>query len=255
MPRVSILMPCPPGRSWRFFATASKSLRAQSESDWELLRAAPSSPPSQDPRDRVIDVAATETLGAGLADLLPHARAPWVAWMFPEDALAPTAMAQTLEMAQSRVPTPGLVYTDHRLVDERGVLFGSGPPHDDDPLTPLTRPVMGPWQVFHAQTLRDLGGFRPEAGDAADWDAALRVAERAPAVRLPQALIALRQLDQPPDQARALARIDAATRVITEALARRGLTDRWAIDVEVMGRFSILPRPSGRQNRTSAPSE
>src|SRR4051794_11429091 len=167
------------------------SVRGQSFADWELcLCAGPDCAPEL--RAAIEEAAAADSrirlgqyesggVGAAVAAALEMARGTFVALIGEADRIDREALA-LVEKAIEGSPEADFAYTDEDEIDPRGRLSS---PFLKPGWSPDRLPVemyTGRLAVFRRTLLEALGGPAVDLGEAAEWDIALRVTERARAV-------------------------------------------------------------------------
>jgi O-antigen biosynthesis protein len=98
------------------------------------------------------------------------------------DRLAPSAAA-ALRSALDREPEAGLVYSDEDVLNHAAERCNPIFKPDWSPETFRAVDYLGNLTAFRLSLVREVGGFRPEFGEAAVYDLALRVVEKAVSVR------------------------------------------------------------------------
>ena len=130
--------------------------------------------------------------GAGRArnDALALARGRWVAFLDDDDLMAPGRLSTHLD----HVGQAGFSFCGQLLVDPARRVTGALPAPRAEGLAGRLRAgslIGGPSAVVARTALvREAGGFREDLFALGDWDLWLRLAVRAPAVALPELLVA-----------------------------------------------------------------
>jgi O-antigen biosynthesis protein len=106
----------------------------------------------------------------------------YVAVLRPGDQLAPAAVA-ALRLALEKEPQIGMIYSDEDAIDEAGRRCDPIFKPDWSPETLRATYYLGNLTAFHLPIVREVGGFRPEFGEAAVYDLALRVLEKTASIR------------------------------------------------------------------------
>lgn len=186
-PLVSILMPTYNSRlDW--LQGAVDSVRAQAYPHWELCIADDASTDpavrellqrlaAQDPRVRVVYRERNGHISAASNSALELCTGEWIALMDHDDVLAEDALFHVVAAINAR-PDARLLYSDEDKVDEAGQRFDHHFKPDWDPHLFRSYNLVCHLAVFHAQLVRDAGGFAPGMEGAQDYDLALRCIER-----------------------------------------------------------------------------
>lgn len=236
-----------------YLPNAIESILAQTHTDFELLLwddgstddsvAIATHYAQQDKRLRV--VAATHqgtapTLKAAIA----QTTAPYVGWVDSDDLLAPTALAETIAILKAH-PHVGLVYTDYEVIDAQGTNRGKGSrcqiPYSKERL-------LVDFMLFHFRLMRrtayeQVGGIDPAFVRAQDYDLCLKLAEVTDIYHLQQPLYYYRAHAQSVSQQQRVEQILWSKQAIENAMQRRGMADDYALDVEIVGRYTVRRRP------------
>ncbi len=174
-----------------------------------------------DPADGAVEL--VEVVDAGRMDAfaagLDRSRGTWVAFVDAGDELAPGAFA-ILDAAVADDTTVDFVYSDEdRIFEDRYVDPWYKPAWSPDRLR--CDPYVGRLAFVRRALALDVGGVRPETGDAQEHDLHLRVGERARAVRHVDEVLIHRAIDVSFDEvSRQLPPETLA--VISEHVARTG---------------------------------
>jgi O-antigen biosynthesis protein len=158
-----------------------QSILAQTDPHWRLFLAAPEPFHTEDARIQTLAPTSPASSPAGWNAALESASEGFVAVLRPGDQLAPVAVA-ALRIALENDPRAGMIYSDEDALDEAG--------HRCDPLfkpdwsaeTFRAVDYVGNLTAFHLPLVREVGGFRSEFGEAAVYDLALRVSEKAASI-------------------------------------------------------------------------
>jgi GT2 family glycosyltransferase len=193
-PIISILIPVTAQTQASGLARALASVRDQAYSQWEIVVAAA---PPEDALVRTATatvfagmrpaciVRATTTTDATTAERLAAAcgaaSGDFVAVLDPGDAFAPDALYE-LAAVLNDDPALDLAYGDE---DVRPAGASSIVPFFKPHASPDTlrsRDVVGRGAIVRLQLVREIGGFRPEFGNAAEYDLMLRATELTQAI-------------------------------------------------------------------------
>ncbi|HEX6909860.1 MAG TPA: glycosyltransferase [Longimicrobium sp.] len=203
MPAVSAVIPT--YNRLPLLMEAVASVRAQTFADWELVVADDGSTDGSaeavealgDPRIRVLRLPHAGYAAAGRNAGLAAARGEWVAFLDSDDRWEPHKLAVQLHLA--RRAGVRWSYTDVRLVDEQGRTI----PLRAGRFRPLSGMILRellenrtaathPTLLVQRALLDEVGRFDASAGRD-DYDLVLRLAARAPALAVDQALTVVRE--------------------------------------------------------------
>lgn len=206
---------------------------------------------SLDERIRVI-AAPHQGIAPSLKAAIAHTTDPYLGWVDSDDRLAPTALEETIAIleAQSAI---GLVYTDHQIIDEQDNILGMGSrcqiPYSKERL-------LVDFMTFHFRLMRrsvyeQVGGINPFFASAEDYDLCLRLSEVTEFHHVAQPLYFYRRhssnvTNNQPHMMR------WATIAIEQAIVRRGLADRYQLDVDLVSYFKLVLR---RSDPTASPAQ
>lgn len=186
-PVVSILMPTYNSRlDW--LQGAVDSVRAQAWPHWELCIADDASTDpgvrellrrlsAEDERIRVVYRERNGHISEASNSALDLCRGEWIALMDHDDVLAEDALFHVVAAINAH-PQVRLLYSDEDKIDEAGQRFDHHFKPDWDPHLFRSYNLVCHLAVFHAQLVRDAGGFTPGLEGAQDYDLALRCIER-----------------------------------------------------------------------------
>lgn len=244
----------------RYLAPAIKSVLIQTRPDFELLIWDDGSTDrsveiarhfaQQDPRVRVV---AAEHQGQtrSLLAAISQTNSPYFGWVDSDDLLAPTALEETARVLDARSEV-GLVYTDYQVIDEHNKLMGYGQrcqiPYSKERL-------LVDFMIFHFRLLRrevydQLGGLNKNFERAQDYDLCLRISEVTEIEHLAKPLYYYRQHLESVSHQQRVEQILAAQNAINQALQRRGLSERYELDVEIVGRYRLLTKDKYKNTLT-----
>lgn len=190
---------------------------------------------------RVIIIAAPHR-GRVLALKAAHATASgkYVGWLDSDDRLAPTALHETSAVLANQSDV-GLVYTNYNVIDERDKVLGLGSrcriPYSQERL-------LVDFMTFHFRLMRRdafelAGGIDSSIQVAIDYDLCLRLSEVTQFAHIAKELYYYRTHQETISHRQRLEQILASQDAISRALIRRGLSERYQIDVEIVGQFSL----------------
>jgi glycosyltransferase involved in cell wall biosynthesis len=180
-----------------------------------------------------------------LRTALANARGQYIGWVDSDDLLAPDALAATVEILDTH-PNMGMVYTDHVIIDEasrfQGIGFRCHIPYSKDRM-------LIDFMTFHFRLMRRemydrVGGIDLDSyvKHVEDYDICLKLAEVTEIYHLQQPLYYYREHSQSISQSNLLKQIENAGNAINNALVRRGLADRYYLNILPTGQFQILER-------------
>jgi glycosyltransferase involved in cell wall biosynthesis len=200
-------------------------------------------------KDRRVRIAAYDHRGAvkSLKSALADTFGPYLCWVDSDDMLAPTALEETVAVLEGN-PTVGMVYTDYQVIDASDRVTGYGKrcriPYSKDRM-------LLDFMTFHFRLIRrsvfeQAGGIDESFLCAEDYDLCLRLAELTEVRRIPKPLYFYRIHSDSVSQRMRIDQIHCARDAVSHALERRGLSDRFEIDLQIRGRFSLRRRkPNG----------
>jgi glycosyltransferase involved in cell wall biosynthesis len=193
-----------------------------------------------DPRIRFISAPHTGREHALRATIKATDR-PYLGIIDSDDLLAPDALAATVAILDL-LPQVGMVYTDHWIVDKQGKVLGLGArcqiPYSKERL-------LIDFMTFHFRLLRreiyDLvGGIDLEFPQAQDYDICLKISEVTEIYHLPQPLYYYRVHPETISSSQRAKQTERAEVAVRNALVRRGLSDRYQLNVTDDNRFKIV---------------
>jgi glycosyltransferase involved in cell wall biosynthesis len=166
---------------------------------------------------------------------------PYIAWVDSDDWLAPNALAETVAILD-RNPTVGMVYTDHWIVDEQGQIQGLGArcqiPYSKERL--LIDFMTFEFRLIRREVYDRVGGIDLEFPQAQDYDICLKISEVTEIEHLPEPLYFYRVHPASISQGQQSKQTERAATAVRNALERRGLSDRYQLDVLEGDRFKIV---------------
>jgi glycosyltransferase involved in cell wall biosynthesis len=236
----------------RYLAPAIKSVLIQTRPDFEMLIWDDGSTDRSveiarhfaqiDPRVRLV-AAKHQGQTLSLLAAISETTCPYFGWVDSDDLLAPTALEETSAVLDVR-PEIGLVYTDYQVIDKDNQLLGYGQrchiPYSKERL-------LVDFMIFHFRLLRrevyeQVGGINKEFERAQDYDLCLRLSEVTDVEHLAKPLYYYRQHSLSVSQQARVEQILASQNAINQALQRRGLSDTYELDVEIVGRYCLRPK-------------
>ncbi|MDZ7959842.1 MAG: CHAT domain-containing protein [Aulosira sp. DedQUE10] len=194
----------------------------------------------QDGRVRVVE-APHQGITAARRDAIAQTKGKYIGWVDSDDSLAPTALQETVTIL-NRHPEIGFVYTDYLDIDENSKVIRYG----DRCRIPYSKErLLVDFMTFHFRLIRrsvyDLvDGFNGSPNYAEDYDLCLRLSEVAQVGHVQQPLYHYRHHTENITKTGKLELLLCSQQVIAQALQRRGLADKYQIDVELStGRFFL----------------
>jgi glycosyltransferase involved in cell wall biosynthesis len=233
----------------RYLAAAIDSILAQTYPHFELLIWDDGSSDTSveiartyvaaDQRVRVI-AASHQGRGIALFKAIAATTGKYFGWVDSDDLLAPSALAQTVAVLEG-FPYVGMVYTDHWVMDEQGKVKGLGK-RCHIPYSPER--LLIDFMTFHFRLLRRevyeaAGGINPELEYVEDYDLCLRLSEITQIERVRKPLYYYRVHPMSISTTRQLQQIERSQIAIDRALKRRGLSNRYELDVRVLAKYRL----------------
>jgi Glycosyltransferase like family 2 len=166
---------------------------------------------------------------------------PYLAWVDSDDLLAPDALAATVNILD-RHPKVGMVYTNHSIIDEQGRVLGIGARCK----TPYSKErLLIDFMTFHFRLMRReiyeaVGGIDLDFPQAQDYDICLKISEVTEIYHHPQSLYYYRSHSDTISQSQRSKQTERAATAVRNALKRRGLSDRYRLDISNGDRFKIV---------------
>ena len=251
-PAISVLI-CAYNRA-KFISAAIGSVLRQTRTDFELLVwddgstddtvAIARKAAGDDPRVRIMggpNVGFTKSCNLAAK----HLTAPYLGWVDSDDAILPTALADTSAVLDAK-PDVGMVYTDYLRMDESGAVTGPGSrtkiPYSKDRL-------LIDFMTFHFRLMRRkwfdaVGGVDESLNEAQDYDLCLKLSEVTTIEHLPKPLYLYRVHPQSISQASRLGQIMCSREAIARAIKRRGMDREYDVELELVGRFTLKRKAS-----------
>ncbi len=186
---------------------------------------------------------AVKSLKSALADTFGQ----YLCWVDSDDMLAPTALEETVAVLEGN-PTVGMVYTDYQVIDASDQVKSYGRrcriPYSKDRM-------LLDFMTFHFRLIRrsafeQAGGIDDEFRCAEDYDLCLRLSEITEIRRIQKPLYHYRIHHKSVSQEMRLEQVHWSREAISRALKRRGLSERFEVDLQIHERFSLKRRnPDG----------
>jgi filamentous hemagglutinin family protein len=172
----------------------------------------------------------------------------YLGWVDSDDWLAPTALEQTVQVLEVQ-PDIGMVYTDHWVTDAAGTVHGLGRrcqiPYSKERL--LLDFVTFHFRLIRRSVYDQVGGIDQSCQRVYDYDLCLRLSETTEIYHLDEPLYFYRYHETSRSNLWRREQILWTHRILNRALHRRGLSDRYRIDVrleetdcELLGYFSLV---------------
>lgn len=187
----------------------------------------------QDRRVRVV-AAPHQGVTAARRDAIAQTTGTYIGWVDSDDYLAPTALEKTVTIL-NRQPEVGFVYTDYLDVDDKSKVIRYG----RRSLIPYSQErLLVDFMTFQFRLIRrsiyDLvDGFNGSPDYAEDYDLCLRLSEVTQVAHIQQPLYYYRHHAGNITKQAQLELLLCSQQVIAQALQRRGLADKYQIDVEL----------------------
>lgn len=236
----------------RYIGKTIESVIAQTRKDFELIIWDDGSTDnsvaiakSYAERDRRIRVIAAEHLGQGhaLKAAFAETTGDYIGQVDSDDLLAPTALEEAAAILDHH-PEVGLVYTNYMVIDEEDRVLGEGTrcciPYSQ-------KRLLVEFMIFHFRLIRSLaynqvGGINELFESVEDYELCLRLSEVTQVRHLEKSLYFYRDHNDSLSSLKQIDQILLSHKAVTQALERRGLADRFQINLEVVGRFALLEK-------------
>lgn len=186
---------------------------------------------------------AVKSLKSALADTF----GPYLCWVDSDDMLAPTALEETVAALDGN-PSVGMVYTDYQVIDTSDQVKSYGRrcriPYSKDRL-------LLDFMTFHFRLIRrsvfeQAGGIDDEFRCAEDYDLCLRLSEITEIRRIQKPLYHYRIHPESVSHEMRLEQVQWSREAISRALERRGLSERFEVDLQIREQFRLKRRnPDG----------
>ena len=237
-----------------YLRTAIESVLRQTKGDFELLVWDDGSTDRSveiacdcAQRDKRVRVVAAEHQGRAysLKAAIAQTTGDYIGWVDSDDALAPTALEETIAVLDAS-PEVGLVYTDYMVIDEQGKVRGYGQrcrlPYSKERL-------LIDFMIFHFRLMRrcvydQVGGIDETFECAQDYDLCLRLSEVTQVQQVKKPLYYYRHHPENISHQQRVQQILSSAEAVKRAIERRGLSDRFELDVQIVSRFSLRPKQS-----------
>lgn len=247
IPKVSIIMTA--HNRERYIGKAIESVLAQSYKDFDLLIwddgstdntfAVACEYAKKDSRIRLVAYDHRGPVKA-LKEAIADTFGLYLCWVDSDDMLEPTALEETVAVLDSD-PAVGVVYTDYRVIDADDALKGYGRrcriPYSKNRL-------LLDFMTFHFRLMRrclydQVGGIDDALESAEDYDLCLKLSEITNFKHLARPLYRYRYHSQSLSREKRFTQIECSRTAVTRALERRGLADRFELDVDIREKFTL----------------
>ena len=247
MPKTSLVMTVYNREA--FVAKAIQSVLDQTEPDWELIIWDDGSTDlsaniasvysASDSRIQLIRAPHYGRVSS-LASAIGLARAPYVGWIDSDDRLGANALKATIPILDQN-PEIGLVYTDYVDMNAYDQILGRGT-RCSKPYSPKS--LLTDFMVFHFRLYRrnlpiDYAALTPFAED---YDLVLRLSEMTRFHHIAQPHYLYRHHSGTTSQQHQISQIMGAREAIEKALVRRGLSERYRVNLNIRGHYAITKK-------------
>lgn len=228
----------------RYLGAAIESVLSQNRGDFELLVWDDGSQDGtvsiaqqyaqQDCRIRVVAAQHRGRIFA-LNAAIALSQGTYIGWIDQDDLLAPAALQETAAVLDSQ-PNVGLVYTDYLDMEESGKIRGYGRrchiPYSKERL-------LLDFMTFHFRLMRravfeQVGGFDESMTHVEDYDLCLKLSEVAEVQHIKKPLYYYRCHASSDSQRHPQQQAENACNAIAKALQRRGLANRFQVQLEIL---------------------
>ena len=231
-----------------FLAATIESILAQTYGDFELViwddgstdRSVSIAQQYAEKDDRIqVVLGRNQGVTAALKAAIALTRGPYLGWVDSDDLLAPTALSETIAVLISD-PTVGMVYTHYHAMDGAGVDLGLGVRCQ---VSYSAEQLLVNFMTFHFRLLRRsvydaVGGLDVGYERAEDYDLCLRLSEVTEIRCVPKPLYFYRQHSGNMTN-HELEQIRGSYQASVSALKRRGLAEKYAIEMRVVSQFLL----------------
>ncbi len=247
IPKVSIIMTA--YNREHFIGKAIESVLAQTYKDFDLLIWDDGSTDKTfaiaceyAKQDNRIRLAAYDHRGPvkALKEAIADTFGLYLCWVDSDDMLEPTALEETVAVLDND-PDVGVVYTDYRVIDTSDAIKGYG----RRCRIPYSKHrMLLDFMTFHFRLMRrsvydQVGEIDDRLGMAEDYDLCLKLSEITNFKHLARPLYRYRYHGQSLSRQQRFKQIECSRTAVTKALERRGLADRFELDVEIREKFTL----------------
>jgi glycosyltransferase involved in cell wall biosynthesis len=235
----------------RYLAGAIESVLAQSLTDWELHIVDDCSSDNsltiayqyakQDDRIKVYPQRPNRGCGHSLRSALSQCNSKYLGWLDSDDELMPTALETMVRYLDSH-PGDGMAYSKYSTMDSNGQDLGigyrCGIPYDYNRL--LVDLMIFHFHVIRSEDYHRIGGMDPELTAALDYDFCLRASEVMRIRQVPEVLYRYRLHSESMSVKCRSKQLEASKQAIERALVRRGMADRYRLEVQTRFRLERI---------------
>ncbi len=197
---------------------------------------------AEDDRVRVFARETNAGSPTNLAEAHRHARGEYIGWVDSDDLILPDCLSACAEVLDAE-PGIGCVYTDQMVIDghNRPIAYGHRAeiPYSKDRL--LIDFMTFHFRLYRRSLYDRVGGVETSQRYSVDYDFCLRLSEVTEFRRIDRPLYLYRSHDATISSARRLDQIKASAGAVRRALKRRGMDETHRLDVELIGRFRLVP--------------
>jgi glycosyltransferase involved in cell wall biosynthesis len=251
MPEISLMMPV--YNRPAYAREAIESVLSQSFEDFELLiwddgstDETPEVAEAYARRDGRVRVVRADHVGQtpSLLEAIRHTTGPYLGWVDSDDRLLPRALECTRGALRDR-PEGGFVYTLFDTIDSHGARTGRGLacqiPYSPERI--LADFMTQQFRLIRREIYEQVGGIDPGQIRAQDYDLCLRMSEVAPVLHLDQVHYEYREHPGNVSRTDQLEQIFCSKEAVERALIRRGLADRFELELTLVARVRLRPKP------------
>ena len=164
----------------------------------------------------------------------------YLGWVDSDDLLSLTALEETKAVLDAD-PEVGMVYTDYMDIDENGKVLGYGK-RCGIPYSPER--LLLDFMTFHFRLIRrsvfeQVGGIDETAQWVEDYDLCLRLSEATQVSHITKPLYFYRHHSHSISNQKRLEQIFSSRDAIARAIERRGMSDRFEIELQIIGKFFL----------------
>jgi glycosyltransferase involved in cell wall biosynthesis len=168
------------------------------------------------------------------------AKGKYLAWVDSDDLLAPTALEETTSILDSH-PKIGLVYTDYQVIDHKNQVRRYGYRCQ---LSYSKEKLLTDFMTFHFRLMRrsvyeQVSGLDESFERAQDYDLCLRLSEVTDFYQLKSPLYYYRSHEDSVSNLQQVEQIRCCQRAISNALERRGMTNEYKLEVQIVGHYFL----------------
>lgn len=249
-PLVSLIIPL--YNREQYLSSTIESVLAQSYPDFELLIWDDGSTDDSleiarkyAAKDKRVKVVAHEHLGIGwtLKKAIAATSGKYIGSVDSDDLLHKDALLETVPILERQADV-GMVYTEYLVMNDLGNIGAKG---KRCTIPYSAQRLLIDFMTFHFRLLRrsvyDLvGGVRPEFDTAEDYDLCLRLSEVTQIVQVKKPLYYYRVHENSICFQKQNEQIQTTTKVIEQAIQRRGLNLTLELEVQLRPKFYLCPK-------------